>query len=171
MTLVFQYGSNTSLSRINSDDRLRGDARPIGIAYTEDDYDLEFTVCSKGNKCAAASIEQGSGRNIWGVLYDIPDYLIYRGQSGERKSLDKIEGEGVNYRRMPIRVRDSEGKSIIEPVITYVALDRKQGIKTSSVYANLIIAGLKENNVPNDYIEYVRTKILENNADLGNELN
>ena len=34
MTLVFQYGSNMSVARLNSNDRLDGDAKTIGVART-----------------------------------------------------------------------------------------------------------------------------------------
>jgi hypothetical protein len=88
MALVFQYGSNARSERLNANDRLCGDARPVGIAHTQDYYELDFTVWSKKNKCAAADIVPGSGRKIWGVLYEIPDYLIRRETSGKRKSLD-----------------------------------------------------------------------------------
>ena len=98
MALVFQYGSNLSSERINSDSRLKGDARPVGIAYTEDDFELDFSVWSKGNNCAAADIIPGAGRKIWGVIYEIPDYLIERTSAKERdrKSLDAIEGVDFN---------------------------------------------------------------------------
>jgi len=43
---------------------MKGDAKPVGIAYTKDDYELDFTVWSNGNQCAAADIVPGSGRKI-----------------------------------------------------------------------------------------------------------
>lgn len=76
MTLVFQYGSNCLDSQINGVDRLRGDARFIGIAQTVDDFRLSFDVWSNGRNCAAANIIPYPGNKVWGALYEIPDYLI-----------------------------------------------------------------------------------------------
>src|SRR2546423_5461759 len=42
MAYVFQYGSNTSPSRLNSEDRFRGDARSPGSGYNEEEIVLEF---------------------------------------------------------------------------------------------------------------------------------
>jgi len=168
MTLVFQYGSNADSERLNSNDRLRGDAQQRGIAYTEDDFELDFTVQSKSNQCAAADIVSGSGRKIWGVLYEIPDHLIRRETSGDRKSLDAIEGEGVNYRKVPISLRRADGTSLEQEVITYVAIKRQSGIQTSLEYASHIVLGLREHNVPEDYIEYVKGRIIANNPALRN---
>ena len=52
--------------------------------------------------------------------------------------------------------------------ITYVVKDteRKQGIKTSLEYASHILAGLKEHEVPEEYIEYVKMRIALNNPSL-----
>lgn len=38
---------------------------------------------------------------VWGVVYDIPDYLIGKAtaKAHNRKSLDAIEGEGTNYKQ------------------------------------------------------------------------
>jgi hypothetical protein len=49
----------------------------------------------------------GHGRKIWGVIYDIPDYLIPRktADAKRRKSLDEIEGEGKNYKRVKTKLR------------------------------------------------------------------
>jgi hypothetical protein len=92
MALVFQYGSNTSSRRINSDDRLHGDAKSLGLAFTVGQYDLGFTVWSKGNNCAAVDLVRARNRKVDGVLFEIPDHLLSKETSGERRSLDQIEG-------------------------------------------------------------------------------
>jgi gamma-glutamylcyclotransferase (GGCT)/AIG2-like uncharacterized protein YtfP len=47
------------------------------------------------------------GSKVWGALYEVPEYLIDRNTAKEkgRKSLDAVEGEGMNYRRETISVR------------------------------------------------------------------
>jgi gamma-glutamylcyclotransferase (GGCT)/AIG2-like uncharacterized protein YtfP len=172
MRLVFQYGSNADSQRLNASDRLRGDARQIGIAYTEDDYELDFTVWSDGNHCAAADIVPGSGRKIWGVLYEVPDYLITRetARNRNRKSLDEIEGEGTNYCRTTITLRDPNGSPINAQVITYVVIEKRMGLQTSLEYACHIITGLREHGAPNDYINYVKARIVANNPSLRDDI-
>jgi hypothetical protein len=164
MALVFQYGSNTHFDRLNANDRLRGDARPVGVACTKDSFELDFDVWSKGNKCAAADLMPGLGRKIWGVLYEIPDYLIHRETSGKRKSLDAIEGEGINYTRREIALTKLDGESI--KAMTYVVRNRISGHKTSLEYASHIVIGLREHNVPSEYIDYVKERIVANNPSL-----
>ncbi len=112
MAIVFQYGSNMSTSRLNSSDRLCGDARPIGIAKTFECYEFDFTVWSKSNNCSAADIVPVKGRNIWGVLYEIPEKLLSCKTCRDRKSLDAIEGEGTNYLRTEISLISEEGKRL-----------------------------------------------------------
>ncbi len=167
MSLVFQYGSNTSVHRLNSAKRLDGAARVVGPAYTQDKYDLDFTVWSKTNNCAAADIVPKGNTQIWGVVYEIPDNLIYRHSSGTKKSLDAIEGEGGNYERVQIQVI-SNGNTI--PVLTYVVRKREVGLATSAKYASIIINGLKSHDIPEEYLEYVYNRILFNNRALQSEL-
>src|SRR5262245_37072405 len=100
MALVFQYGSNTSSSRLNSPHRIKDDAESIVLAVTVETFELDFTTWSKKNNCAAADLREGLGRRIYGVLYKIPDYLLARETAAPRKSLDGIEGR--NYRRQVI---------------------------------------------------------------------
>lgn len=171
MALVFQYGSNMSTVRLNSPDRLQGDARFAGIAHTEDFYELEFDIWSKNNHCAAASIISGTGRKIWGVLYEIPDCLIKRKTAKPRKSLDAIEGEGSNYHRETITVRYLEGAPVREPVLTYIGFNHRQGIKTSAEYVKHIFAGLREHSIPDEYVEYVKMRVIANNSELKSALN
>ena len=165
MSLVFQYGSNMSSQRLNSASRLKGDAKYFGIAHTVDNFELVFDVWSKTNRCAAADIVPGSGTNIWGILYDIPEYLIDRHKSGSRKSLDEIEGECTNYERVSVDLVLPDG-SRKNGVWTYVGKDRKKSIRTSLPYVKHIMCGLRQNKVPEEYVEYVKRQIIGNNPSL-----
>ena len=79
MALVFQYGSNTSPAEMNGQNRLRGDASPLGLVCTKDRYEFAFDVWSEGRKCFASDIRKSAkGRTIWGVLYKVPDDLMSR---------------------------------------------------------------------------------------------
>ena len=47
MAKVFQYGSNTSSSRLNSKERLQGDAKVLSVAQTVDNFEFDFSVLKK----------------------------------------------------------------------------------------------------------------------------
>ena len=166
MTLVFQYGSNTCTGRLNSDTRLQGDAKDLGLVQTATSFELDFDVWSKTNNCAAADIREGSGRSIWGVLYEIPDYLIRRDTAGQRQSLDAIEANGTSYCRRLIHVQLPDGTPIPGEVITYTVRNPKPDLKTSIEYVTHIIKGLKEHSAPDEYVAYVKERIIVNNHDL-----
>ena len=168
MTLVFQYGSNTSSERLNHSNRLCGDAEDLGLVYTQDNYELDFDVWSNSNDCAASDIKQGGERKIWGVLYDVPDYLIDRSTSGDRKSFDAIEGK--SYERRIIQVCWPDGSPVEGEVITYTVRKPQTDIKTSLDYASHIIAGLREHNATVEYIEYVKKRIISNNPELADQI-
>lgn len=170
MSLVFQYGSNTSVQRLNSEKRLNGKAEVIAPAYTHDHYELDFTVWSKTNKCAAADIVPDGSTKIWGVLYEIPDSLIYREMSGSKKSLDAIEGEGGNYQRIMIDIVAKNDPENVISALTYVVRERKNGLLTSAAYAAEILKGLTSHDIPREYVAYAHKRIILNNGDLSEEL-
>lgn len=170
MAIVFQYGSNCSESEINSDNRLCGDARFVDIAETLEDFELAFDVQSTGRGCAAADIVRKPGAKVWGVLYEIPDWLIDRksAKARRRKSFDEIEGEGTNYEREMIEVRRRDSK--IVSALTYTVKCPKAGLRTNIEYVRHIIRGLRERGVPNTYIRKVKAIAAANNPDIAVEL-
>lgn len=171
MTLVFQYGSNMSVARLNGEDRLVGDARSIGVVRTVEPFELMFTVWSEKSACAAADlVPRMTGRSIYGVVYEVPDFLLSRDTAKQcnRKSLDAIEGEGTNYVRAMIDLVTDDGSTV--SAITYLVRERRIGLKTSLAYVQHILLGLKQHDIPEEYFQYVRSKIIENNSDLESEL-
>ena len=170
MALVFQYGSNCSESEINSHRRLRGDAEFDRIAETVDDFELAFDVHSTGRGCAASDIVRRPGGKAWGVLYRVPDNLIRRDTAPpERKSLDAIEGQCTNYKRETIKVRRRPEGDIVE-ALTYTVKDPQLGLRTSLAYVRLIVCGLRDHNVPNEYIAKVKAIAKANNPDIAAEV-
>ena len=170
MVLVFQYGSNCLESEINGENRLRGDAKFAGIAETVEDFELAFDVQSTQRGCAASDIVRKPGGKAWGVLYDVPDYLIGRKTAKEygRKSFDEIEGEGTNYKREAIKVCRPDGG--IVTALTYTVKCPKQGLKTSIDYVRHIICGLREHSISDKYITKVKAIAAANNPDIAPEV-
>lgn len=166
MTVVFQYGSNCLESEINGQDRLRGDAKVLDIAETIEDFELAFDVESIGRGCAASDIVRKPGSKVWGVLFNVPDYLIGRmtAKAVSRKSFDQIEGEGTNYQRETVMVRRPCGE--IVSALTYTVRHPKSGLKTNIDYVRHIIQGLREHGVPVEYIDKVKTIAEANNPDI-----
>jgi gamma-glutamylcyclotransferase len=170
MALVFQYGSNCLDSQINSESRMRGDAKFIAIAETVADFQLAFDVWSKGRGCAAADIVPTPGNNVWVALYEVPDFLIERktAEAQGRKSLDAIEGTGTNYTRETIEVRRSDG--LIVAALTYRVTNPQTGLKTSLEYVAYIIEGLRERGIFTAYIDDVKKLAQANNPAIADQV-
>jgi gamma-glutamylcyclotransferase len=174
MAFLFQYGSNMSTERLNDSCRLRGDARAVGKAITEEVFQLTFDLWSEKAEppCASADIINGAGRKIWGIVYEIPDYLIKKEDAAprNRKSMDQIEGQ--NYERRIIKLRWPDGHPVTDAVITYVGRPsrRKKKIRTTFNYVEHILRGMREHHIPNEYVDYVRSVVLESNPDLRPQL-
>jgi len=168
MALVFQYGSNLDVNRINSAERLGGKAIPLGVAEL-DGYKIIFNVFSKGNKCAVTNIHKKrhfiGKEKIYGVLYKVPDNLLGK--------LDAIEGvNSLTYQRSNVKVKykDRSGNLSIGSAITYVGATN--GLKNfnespykmiSDKYSNFIIAGMQQFKIPRSYQAKVRAIIKEHN--------
>ena len=146
MAIVFQYGSNCLEREINSPKRLDNNAKFLDVA----NYEFTFDVYAKAKnrQCGASDIvklKRLEESEVWGVLWDVPDYMIPRGTAKVKgvNSLDAIEGEGINYRRRRILVQRPNSKKLMP--FTYVVIHPiSQGVETSKEYAKLIIDGLKE---------------------------
>jgi hypothetical protein len=170
MAILFQYGSNCDEDQLNGTDRLCGDARFIGIAQTTSNFKLVFDVWASGRGCAAADLVETPGQRVWGVLYDVPDYLITRetAHAKGRKAMDDIEGEGTVYRRESIQVRTAEGTDVT--ALTYRVIDRKEGLKTNARYVGYIVKGLRDHGIEPSYIEDVKATAIANNPEIADEI-
>ncbi len=170
VAIVFQYGSNCSDSQMNSPERLCGDARFVDIAETVDDFELAFDVLSTRRGCAASNLVRRPGAKAWGVLYEIPDYLISRetAKLRGRKSFDAIEGEGANYKRETIQVRRPGGQPL--PALTYTVIDPQPNLTTDLAYVEHIVTGLRERGVPASYIENVKAIAAANNPEIAHQV-
>jgi hypothetical protein len=157
-------------SEINGKDRLCGDAKFADIAETVEDFELAFDVESTKRGCAASDIVRKPGARVWGVLYDVPDYLIDRktAKVRGRKSFDEIEGEGTNYKRETIDVRSPDGK--IQSVLTYTVKCPEPGLKTNIDYVRHIVCGLRQHNISREYIARVKVIAAVNNPKIAREI-
>ncbi len=168
MSLVFQFGSNASEERLNGKKRLNGAAQKKGIAKTVENFDLDFTLWSQGNNCAAADLLENGSRQIWGVLYEIPLERIFTDLNKTRnKTLQGIEGG--NYRWVEVELVSADEGEILGKAVTFVGRPEKrdlEGIKTNNEYVDHILKGLKKADVPKKYIDYVKAQVKNNNSEI-----
>lgn len=161
MSVVFQYGSNATRGRLNAPSRLNRRAVDRGRAITVEDYDIAFDVWSQTNRCAASDLVCTPGRKAWGVLYEIPDEFIRGKRTDGQKTLAEIEGP--RYEETRIRVRNSEGREV--DAITFVVreAERRIALATSAAYVSWIVYGLRDHDVPEDYLSHVLEVGIETN--------
>ena len=161
MGLVFQYGSNASQARLLGPERLNGHGAVIGRAATVEDYDIAFDVWSTTNRCSAADLVRSLGRKAWGVLYEIADDFISGERSDGQRTLAQIEGP--NYEERRITVRQADGDPV--PAITFLVRSEKRaiGLFTRARYLCWVVSGLREQGVPEPYVQHVIEIALETN--------
>ena len=151
MTKVFQYGSNCDEKRFNSPQRLCGAAEPKGKAQTVDFYQIAFDVWSNTNKCAASDLIPGGENRAWGVLYEVPDDRIDR----------LAEIEGPKYEKKCIQV--THNGEPVTAVTFLVKKDRRVCNRATSVeYVEYIVKGLRDFDVPEEYVQNVINVAIEN---------
>ena len=167
MVLVFQYGSNCSEQRLNSPERLRGDAVDLGLAETVDGYELDFDVLSTVNNCAASDLRLRGNEPAQGVLYQIPDHLLSRDTTpAGRKSFDAIEGRA--YRRQTIRVKRHDGTLV--DAETYLVINPQPNLRTSLDYVRNIVQGLRDHGADASYLQKVKDIAARNNPTIAQQV-
>ncbi|MCP1726063.1 gamma-glutamylcyclotransferase (GGCT)/AIG2-like uncharacterized protein YtfP [Natronospira proteinivora] len=168
---IFQYGSNLSSQRLNSQARLQGNARILGVACTRQPFRFTFPVWGGINNCAAAGILPGGSETVWGVVYDIPAQWVAHGGQPEARTLDEIEDEGRDYRRGPIELIWPDGQVIHDEVHTYHPKAARDDLITDWHYVRHILDGAREHALPMDYRRRLTSAIIENNPGLAEAIN
>ncbi len=139
----FAYGSNMSEKRLKA--RLKKIKKiGIGILY---EHKLLFhkTGKDKSGKCDA--FYTGNKDDfIYGVLYEIDD--------SDKKVLDDIEGLGSGYNDKKVLIKMLKGE--VAEAFTYYAISIQKGLKPFKWYKNHVLVGALENNLPKQYIEFIK---------------
>jgi len=159
MPLVFQYGSNCDERRLNSPDRLDGDARDLCRALTVEGFEIAFNKRRQQSGSAAADLvkPRKGKRRIWGVLYEV--------SKAGFKRLKEVEGP--SYGPKNITVQDNTG--VVRAAKTFrVNRDaRRKSLWTSAEYVGHIVAGLRAHEVPEEYVQHVIGVAIETNQRAG----
>jgi cation transport regulator ChaC len=161
MTLLFQYGSNCNADRLNAPERLDGAAENPRLARTVDASEIAFNVWSQGNGCAASNLVPTPGQYAWGVLYDIPTDRLKGQRADGKKTMAQIEGP--RYEPTTIGVRTADGREVRATTFLVKKDAERDGLWTSREYVEHIVAGLRQNTAPPEYIEHVITVAVEHN--------
>ncbi len=137
----------------------------IGRAETVDDYDIAFDVWSQTNQCADSDLIPIPGRKAWGVLYEIPDAFIRGERSDGQRTLAQIEGPSYEEKEVVV---SPPGRDAV-PAITFLVKPEKRvaGLFTSAAYVSWIVSGLREQGVPEPYVQHVIEVALETNRQGG----
>lgn len=63
-----------------------------------------------------------------------------------------------------------DGTRVAGEVTTYTVVNPEPGRRTSIEYASHIIAGLREHDAPDEYLAYVKARVIANNPDLAAQI-
>ena len=140
----FAYGSNMSKSQI---EKRCPKYKKIGIAKLEN-YELTFPRKSKKRGCGVSSVGPKDGKEVWGVVYELNE--------DDLASLDKKEGYGHDptkndYNRESIKVSLGRLDDSLDCWI-YIAVKQEGIFRPNKEYLDAILAGAKENRIPEIYI-------------------
>jgi gamma-glutamylcyclotransferase len=142
----FAYGSNMLTSRLLS---RCSDAKTIKPAFLTG-YTLCFDKRSRDGSGKCTIRHTGNASDVvHGVLFIIPQFQV--------PSLDRAEGEGTDYDRVPIRAETKNDKTV--PAETYTAKEEK--IDRHAIpydwYLDLVATGAEQHGLPKAYIDKLRT--------------
>jgi hypothetical protein len=162
--LVFAYGSNLLPARLQARTPL---ARLLGVAVAPG-FRLGF--CKRGSdgsgKCYLHADPSASTPGAL-YLYEGPPALM----AAELAELDRIEGVGVGYERVPITVeRASPGGSRLTCVAhTYMALPDAviDGLVPYDWYRDLVLAGARHLGLPSQHCAAIRSVAVRPDPDAG----
>jgi gamma-glutamylcyclotransferase len=127
----------------------------IGIGELRN-YVLSFPRFSRNRKCGVSSLEKQEGQSVCGVLFEVTD--------SDLSSLDENEGYQIerdssknSYNRNDIVIRLGDCTDL--NCFTYVAYPQEGQHKPNEAYKKLIVDGASENNLPDDYLTFLKNII------------
>ncbi len=140
----FAYGSNMPLARLQQ----RVPSAKITGVYFIKGYDLRFHMASNdGSAKCDAYYTNNSEHCVWGVVFEM---LV-----SERDKLDKAESLGVGYSDQLVEVVNEKGEKL--EALIYCALLVDHTKKPYSWYVNHVLMGAQQNNLPETYIEKIKS--------------
>lgn len=141
----FAYGSNMLSKRLQE----RTPSASVITTGHIKNHRLTFNKVSMdgSGKCDIEITNQETDI-IYGVLFNI--------KSSEKPKLDIAEGLGKGYDEKLIEIETTEGT---EKALTYMATKTEKALQPYHWYKAIVICGAIEHQLPQDYIEWLRTTI------------
>ena len=142
----FAYGSNMNPAQMAE----RCAAARVVCAACLPGYRLGFYGRNRVWDGGQETVEQQSGQQVWGVLYE----LLF----GDAASLDvwssvRLDGGGA-YFHYPVLVRDAAGRE--HTAVLYKKDVLGQAVPPSSQYLAHIVAGAEANGLPPAYVQQLK---------------
>jgi gamma-glutamylcyclotransferase (GGCT)/AIG2-like uncharacterized protein YtfP len=118
---------------------------PLGSARLPD-YELAFVWDSPGWGGGVATVIPSSGREVWGVLWELTDEHI--------EALDRYEGVAIGaYTREHLDVQTDDG---LVSALIYLATDTRHK-EPSARYVDALVRGASAFSLPDGYVEGLRS--------------
>jgi gamma-glutamylcyclotransferase len=137
----FAYGSNMLYERLR---RRTPSASPIGNVILNN-HSLAFRKQSTDGSGKCDVMLASHDKTVHGV--------VYRVNSTELRALDRAEGVEHGYVRSKIEVAMPDGKEL--ECVYYYATDIDSSLKPYDWYKALVIAGLEQSKLPDEYRDEV----------------
>merc|ERR1712210_350139 len=149
--LYFAFGSNLLRERLH----ISNPSAVFKAVARLPAHRLEFNYFSKRWQGAAATVVEVDDEEVWGVLWELNlEHLA---------TLDAQEGVPTVYNRKAVTVETEAGE---EEAFTYFLVKPvEEDRRPSAVYLDVIVRGAKENGLPKEYIE--KLKSIEDNGYCG----
>jgi hypothetical protein len=142
MPSVFLYGPDSLQGRIY--DRI-GPSEAVGGAMLEG-WALEFNKPNMKNKDEGlANIVEASGRQVFGVVYDLTP-----------KQLETLDGYFGGYTRKGVEVKLTGENPVTRSAATWLARRIKSGLRPSKSALELTSRGAKENGAPDAFLDELK---------------
>lgn len=145
--LYFAYGFNLNLLEMK---KKCPTARVLGIAKLPE-HQLNFYGHSSVWDGATESVVPHPASHVWGVLYEL-DAAAWETLDGYEDA--RFDGTGA-YFHYPVEVLNTKGAVI--PATIYKKSVLRQPQLPSSEYLTIICQGAQEQNLPDDYITWLKS--------------
>lgn len=136
--MYFAYGSNMSVRRL----KVRAPTAELVGQASVSGHRLVFDKWSRDGSGKADCCKTGN-------ITDLVMGALFRIHATDRPALDKAEGAGQGYDATNLVVF-SDG--VPHKVLTYLATDKRRGLKPYTWYLRHVLEGAKEVGLPADYI-------------------
>lgn len=141
----FAYGSNMLSKRLQE---RTPSASVITIGHIKNHCLTFNTVSMDGSSKCDIEITNQETDIIYGVIFNI--------KSSEKPKLDIAEGLGKGYDEKFIDIETTEGT---KRALAYIAIKTEKALQPYHWYKAMVICGAVEHQLPQDYIEWLRTTI------------